>query len=212
MKVVSVNVGLPREVEWKGMTVTTGIFKAPVTGEVAVRTLNLDGDRQADLTVHGGPDKAVYAYPAEHYELWRNEMPEMQFPFGAFGENLTVEGLTEETLHIGDQLGIGTARFVVTQPRMPCFKLGIRFGNEEMIKRFLRAGRSGFYLAVLQEGSVSVGSDISILDRDENQVRISDIQRLYLHQETNRDVLDRAMRVAALPQSWRKWFIEPVAL
>jgi MOSC domain-containing protein YiiM len=179
MKVISVNVGLPREVAWNGGRVTTGIFKSPVSGSVPVRRLNLDGDRQADLTVHGGPYKAVYAYPIEHYPKWRDELPELELPMGSFGENLTVEGLDENTLHIGDRLRIGTSVLVVTQPRMPCYKLGIRFQRDDMIKRFLASGRSGFYFSVEEEGEVSAGTGIEILSRDPNQVRVVDIQLLY---------------------------------
>jgi MOSC domain-containing protein YiiM len=208
MRVVSVNVGLPREVDWNGGRIATGIFKEPVSGSVAVGRLNLDGDRQADLTVHGGAYKAVYAYPAEHYPRWRTEVPEVQFPYGAFGENLTVEGFDEDTLHIGDRLRIGTAVLAVTQPRMPCYKLGIRFGRDDMIKRFLASGRSGFYFLVEEEGKVSAGAEIEVLSRDPNQVRVADIQRLYLHQNKDATLLDRAVQVRALPERWRQWLVE----
>jgi len=208
MKVISVNVGLPREVASNGGRVTTGIFKSPVSGSVPVRRLNLDGDRQADLTVHGGPYKAVYAYPIEHYPKWRGELPELELPMGAFGENLTVEGLDENTLHIGDRLRIGTSVLVVTQPRMPCYKLGIRFQRDDMIKRFLASGRSGFYFSVEEEGEVSPGSGIEILSRDPHEVRVADIQLLYLHQNKDATLLDRAVQVDALPDSWHTWLIE----
>ena len=208
MKVISVNVGLPREVASNGGRVTTSIFKSPVSGSVPVRRLNLDGDRQADLTVHGGPYKAVYAYPIEHYPKWRGELPELELPMGAFGENLTVEGLDENTLHIGDRLRIGTSVLVVTQPRMPCYKLGIRFQRDDMIKRFLASGRSGFYFSVEEEGEVSPGSGIEILSRDPHEVRVADIQLLYLHQNKDATLLDRAVQVDALPDSWRTWLIE----
>ena len=207
MKVISVNVGLPRTVEWHGALVETGIFKEPVSGSVPLRRLNFDGDRQADLTVHGGPYKAVYAYPVEHYPVWKAEHPELEFPFGAFGENLTVEGLDEDTLHIGDRLRVGTAALVVTQPRIPCYKLGIRFQRDDMIKRFLASGRSGFYFSVEKEGEVSAGSGIEILSRDPHQVRVADIQLLYLHQNKDVKLLDRAVEVSALPESWRQWLI-----
>ena len=145
MKLLSVNVGLPREIEWKGKIVRTSIFKAPVPGRIRVAKLNVEGDQQSDLTVHGGIDKAVYAYPSEHYAFWRHELPGVELPSGVFGENFTTEGLLEETLHIGDRLRIGSSEFVVTQPRMPCFKLGIRFNRPDMVKRFLQSGRTGFY-------------------------------------------------------------------
>lgn len=175
MKVLSVNVGGPREVQWRGHTVRTSIWKSPVEGRVRVRTLDLDGDEQSDLTVHGGADKAVYVYPGEHYAFWRGAVPSMDFPFGAFGENLTTEGLLEGSVHIGDRLRAGSAEFVVTQPRFPCYKLGIRFGTEKMIVRFLRSGRSGFYLAVLREGDVGAGDAIESIGGDAESLSIADV-------------------------------------
>ena len=149
MQVVSVNVGLPRDVLWKGRTVTTGIFKEPVAGRVQVRKFNLDGDKQADLSVHGGADKAVYLYPVEHYAYWRRELPDMELPWGMFGENLTTEGLLEDGVNIGDRFRVGSAEVVVTQPRMPCQKLAIRFGRSDIIKRFLASGRTGLYVRTM---------------------------------------------------------------
>ncbi len=158
MKIISVNVGLPREVVWKGITVRTAIFKESVAGSVAIRGLNLAGDQQADLTVHGGSEKAVYVYPVEHYEYWRKQLPDVSFSWGAFGENLTTEGLSEDSLCIGDLLRAGSAILQVTQPRMPCYKLQLRFDRDDMIKRFLVSGRSGFYLSVIEPGHVGAGS------------------------------------------------------
>src|SRR6202040_4302110 len=158
MRILSVNVALPREVTWQGKLVTTGIFKEPIEGSVMLRTLNLDGDGQADLTVHGGVSKAVYAYPSEHYDYWRKELPGMDLPWGMFGENLTTTGLSEDELHIGDRLQIGSAVLLVRQPRMPCYKLAAKFQREDMIERFLRSGRSGFYFSVEQEGEVAAGN------------------------------------------------------
>ena len=166
MKLVSINVGLPREVEWQGRTVRTSIWKEPVSGPVVVRRLNLDGDRQSDLTVHGGAYKAVYGYPAEHYPFWREQLGLPDLAPGAFGENFTTEGLLETRVRIGDRLRIGTAEFVVTQPRMPCFRLQIRFGRLDMVRRFLRSGRSGFYLAVTREGEVTAGDEIALAASD----------------------------------------------
>jgi MOSC domain-containing protein YiiM len=157
MKLICVNVGLPREVTWKGKTVTTGIFKEPVSERVMVRSLNLDGDRQADLTVHGGADKAVYVYPFEHYDYWRGELPDTELPLGIFGENFTLTRLREEEVNIGDCFHIGTVNLMVTQPRLPCYKLRIRFGRPDMVKRFLASRRAGFYFRVLQEGEVGAG-------------------------------------------------------
>jgi MOSC domain-containing protein YiiM len=208
MKVASVNVGLPREVNWRGRRVTTGIFKEPFEGAVKVRYLNLDGDRQADLTVHGGRDKAVYAYAAEHYDFWRKELPDMNLPFGMFGENLTAESLFETAVNIGDRLRIGTALFEVTQPRMPCYKLGIRFGRDDIIKKFLQSERSGIYFAVIEEGEIKAGDPIEFVSRDENQVTVTDINRLYTSEKANTDLLYRALKVEALPESWRDYFVE----
>ena len=166
MRVVAVSVGLPREVNWRGRVVETSIFKSPVSGTVRVGRLNLDGDRQSDLTVHGGAEKAVYVYPSEHYQFWRDELPGVELPWGSFGENLTFEGLDEETVHIGDRLRIGTASFVVTQPRMPCYKLALRFDRLDMIKRFLQSGRTGFYLSVSQEGELAAGDSVTLQPGD----------------------------------------------
>jgi MOSC domain-containing protein YiiM len=205
MKLLSVNVGLPREIEFHGKLVRTSIFKSPLSGQVRVATLNLEGDEQSDLSVHGGVHKAVYAYPSEHYAFWREEVPGLDLSWGAFGENFTTEGLLEE-VHIGDRLRVGTAEFAVTQPRMPCFKLGIRFGRPEIVKRFLRSGRTGFYLAVLQEGQVTAGDSIEMLARDEHGVTVADIANLYKTDATNQDLLRRASELPALPPFWRDHF------
>lgn len=211
MRVISVNVGLPRQVVWRGKTVTTGIFKEPVSRRIRLRRLNLDGDRQADLSVHGGPAKAVYAYPAEHYTYWRRELPDRDLPWGTFGENLTIEGLSEDTVRIGDRLRIGTAELVVTQPRLPCFKLGIRFGQPAMVKRFLASRRTGFYLAVLEEGELGAGDPIALVSRADAPVTIADITRLYADGGEEVEGLQRAVRVEALPQDWREYFAERLA-
>jgi len=183
MKIISVNVGRPRDVQWRGHTIKTSIWKSPAEGRVQAHRENLDGDQQSDLSVHGGEDKAVYVYPSEHYEYWRKELPDMELPWGAFGENLTTEGLLETSVRIGDRLRAGTAEFVVTQPRLPCFKLGIRFGSEQMIFRFLRSGRSGFYLAVSREGGVGAGDAIENVGRDPEALSIADVfaQQLVRH-------------------------------
>lgn len=203
MKVVSVNVGQPRLVEWKGTSVLTGIFKDPVEGPVMARKLDLDGDRQADLTVHGGRQKAVYAYPSEHYEYWRRELPKVKFGWGHFGENLTTEGLAEDTVFIGDRLKVGSAIFEVTQPRLPCYKLTIRFNRDDMIQRFLVSRRSGFYFSVVQEGELSAGSKIEFLGREPNRVSVADINQLYFSKVLDPDLLQRALKVDALPMDWK---------
>ena len=206
MNVVSVNVGLPRDVIWKGKTVTTGIFKEPVEGRVPLRTLNLDGDRQADLNVHGGVHKAVYAYPAEHYEFWRRELAGLESPWGLFGENLTVEGLFEDELNIGDRLRIGSAELTVTQPRLPCYKLAVKFGRDDIIKRFLDSGRTGFYFAVQREGEVGAGDSIETISTDAGGLKVADLTRLYLEGKDDAEGLERALTVDALPESWKLYF------
>jgi MOSC domain-containing protein YiiM len=209
MKLVSVSSGLPRETTWQGRTVTTGIFKQPVDGRVALRKLNLDGDRQADLTVHGGEYKAVYCYPIEHYDYWKKELPGRELPAAIFGENFTTEGLLEDSIHLGDQFSIGSAEVIVTQPRLPCYKLGVRFHSDDMVRRFLASGRTGFYFAVTQEGDVGAGDDIAVIARDPNRVPVSEVTRLYIAKSYGHDEvssIQRASRVKALPESWKAYF------
>jgi MOSC domain-containing protein YiiM len=206
MKIVSVNVGLPSEVSWQGKLVTTGIFKEPLDGPVMMRTLNLDGDGQADLTVHGGASKAVYAYPSEHYGYWRTELPGVDLPWGMFGENLTTGGLLEEAVYIGDKFRIGEAEVMITEPRMPCYKLGIKFGRADIIKRFLSSRRTGFYFAVVQEGMVSAGDAAELVGREQNEITVADITRLYGFEKNDLKSLRRAIEVEALPENWKGYF------
>jgi len=206
VKIISLNVGRPRLVLRNGEPVSTSIFKEPIAGRVMMRTLNLDGDRQADLSVHGGPSKAVYVYPAEHYDFWKREFPEMELPWGMFGENFTTTGLLETETNIGDKFRLGAAEVMVTEPRMPCYKLGIRFGRTDIIKRFLQSERTGFYLAVLKEGEVGIGDEFEPLARDVHDVRVSDVTRLYTHEKRNAALLRRAIEVEALPETWREYF------
>jgi len=208
VKVLSVNAGLPREVEWRAKVVLTSIFKAPVPGRVRVTRLNILGDRQSDLSVHGGADKAIYAYPSEHYAFWRNELPGTDFSWGAFGENLTTEGLLEDRVHIGDRFRAGSAEFIVTQPRMPCFKLGIRFNRPDMVKRFLRSGRTGFYLSVLLEGDIGAGDSLKLVAEDDSHITVADVVGLYAADAANQDLLRRASELSSLPESWREYFRE----
>lgn len=211
MKLISVSTGLPQEVTWHGRIVTTGIFKHPVEGRVALRKLNLDGDRQADLTVHGGEYKAVYCYPVANYDYWRRELPGQELPTAIFGENFTTDGLHEDSVHIGDQFSIGTAEVIVTQPRLPCYKLGVRFQSDDMVKRFLASGRTGFYLAVTREGEVGAGDEIKVIAQDPNTVSVSEITRLYIAKRYGDDEVNsagRALRVTALPESWKEYFRE----
>ena len=211
MKVMSVNTGLPRDVVWHGMRVTTGIFKEPAHGRVALRTLNLDGDRQADLSVHGGEYKAVYCYPIAHYDYWKKELAGRELPMGMFGENFTLDGELEGAVHLGDRFSVGSAEVVVTQPRLPCYKLGIRLESDDMVKRFFHSGRTGFYLAVAREGEVGAGDEMTVISRDPNGVPVSQITRLYAAKRYNdADVawVRRALRVEALPEGWRGYFRE----
>ena len=221
MKLVSVNTGMPREVSWHGRMVTTAIFKKPASGRVALRKLNLDGDRQADLTVHGGEHKAVYCYPLAHYGYWRKELPGRELPMGMFGENFTIDDggpglpggqeLPEESVHLGDRFSIGTTEVVVTQPRLPCYKLGVRFGSDDMVKRFLASGRTGFYVAVLREGEVGAGDEIEVISGEANAVAVSEITRLYVAKrfgDAEIRAVRRALRVEELPESWKEYFRE----
>jgi MOSC domain-containing protein YiiM len=231
MKVISLNVGLPREVMWRGSSVSTGIYKEPVDGRVALRRLNLDGDRQADLTVHGGEYKAVYCYPLEHYDYWKKELPDRDLPMGVFGENFTLvdspvegyspgdgaasdeSGLPEARVHLGDRFQVGSAEIVVTQPRLPCYKLGIRFESDDMVRRFLVSGRTGFYVAVTREGEVGAGDEMKVLSRDPTGVSISEIVRLYTKKSYSRAdaaLVERASQVEEFPDSWRQYLYERV--
>ena len=208
MKLISVNVGLPKLVLSRGEPVSTGIYKHPVTKRIALRKLNLEGDRQADLSVHGGPYKAVYGYPSEHYEFWRREFPGMNLPWGMFGENFTTEGMFEDELNIGDKFKVGTATVMVTQPRLPCYKLGIKFGRTDILRRFLQSGRTGFYFSVIEEGEVGVGDELDLLEKSRHGVRVSDITRLYVSGTDDTELLQRASAVEELPESWRAYFQE----
>lgn len=204
--VVSVNVGRPRAVQWKNSPITTAIFKQPVSGPVEVRTLNLEGDGQADLRVHGGWDKAVYVYASEHYALWQAERPELDVTLGNFGENLTTVGLVDADVNVGDVFRVGTAKLIVTQPRLPCFKLGIAMGREEFTAEFLDRGLLGFYFAVIQEGVLSAGDPIIALRRDPHGFKVTDITRLYAHDRDDVEGLQRAVAVEVLPEGWRNYF------
>jgi MOSC domain-containing protein YiiM len=211
MTLVSVNVGLPREITWHGQLVRTSIYKQPVEGRVALRTLNLDGDRQSDLRVHGGTEKAVYCYPIEHYTYWKDELPGQELPIGVFGENFTTQGLDESNVHIGDEFSIGSAAIVVTQPRLPCYKLAARFQSDDMVRRFLASGRTGFYFAVTREGDVGAGDAITIVARDPNAVPVAEITRLFVAKTWSTDDADsavRALRIAVFTDSWKELFRE----
>jgi len=206
MKLLAISVGTPRDVQWRGRDVQTSIYKTPVSGRVHVTRDNVGGDRQSDLSVHGGPDKAVYAYPSEHYGYWRRELPDADLPWGAFGENFTTEGLLEDDVLVGDRYRIGTVELVVTQPRMPCYKLAIRFGHPDVVKRFLESRRSGFYLAVDREGDVGAGDAIERLARSEKRLSIADVVALYGADSANQPLLGVASDHPSLPAAWREYF------
>lgn len=211
MKLLSVNTGLPREVHVNGQRVCTSIWKSPREGRVRVETLNIEGDEQSDLTVHGGTAKAVYCYPSEHYAFWGGELPGIDLPWGVFGENLTTDGLLETDVFIGDRFRAGTAEFLVTQPRQPCFKLGIRFGREDMIRRFLISGRSGFYVAVVREGEIAAGDPIAFTTRARNSMSVAAIMDLRLDDEGKVHELRRAAAIVELAGGWRDHFRKRLA-
>jgi MOSC domain-containing protein YiiM len=206
MRVVSLNVGLPRPVTYRGKIVQTAIWKDPVDGPVPILGDNLVGDRQADLRVHGGRDKAVYAYPCEHYAWWRERLPAADLGWGAFGENLTVEGLSEDRAHIGDRFRIGGAELLVTQPRTPCFKLGIKFGRPQIVKEFLRSERSGFYFAVVRAGEIRRGDAITLVHEEPDSMTVTEIVRLSVADAVEPAVLRRAAVLPGLAAVWRQEF------
>lgn len=213
MRLISLNVGMPREVMWHGRRVTTGIFKEPVPGRIALRKLNLDGDGQADLNVHGGEYKAVYCYQVGHYDYWKAQLPGRELPWGAFGENFTVDGPPEDEIFLGDRYAVGSAEVVVTQPRLPCYKLGLKFQSDDMLKRFFDARRHGFYLAVTREGEVGGGDEMKLVSPDPNQVAVSEIMRLYAQKSYNADdvaAMRQVLKVDAVPESWKEYFRERV--
>ena len=212
MKVLSVNVGLPRKIQYNGQIINTAIFKDPVKGPIMLRKLNLDGDRQSDLTVHGGIDKAVYSYPVEHYDYWGKQFPDTDLMWGMFGENFTTEGLLEDAVNVGDQFQIGSAMLVATQPRMPCYKLGVRFGRMDVIRRFMTSGRPGIYFKILKEGEVKTGDKIKNIKRDKNNVTVKDIVSLYIS-KNHIDIIEmmrRAIKIRDLPEGWRYEFEQKI--
>ena len=184
-----------------------GIFKKPVSGRVALRTLNLDGDRQADLSVHGGPYKAVLCLPFEHHEYWRRQLPGVDLPLGMFGENFTTEGLAEDELHVGDRFRIGSCTVMVRQPRMPCYKLAARFQRDDMIERFLHSSRSGFYFSVEQEGEVGVGDSFELISQNQAGITIAEMNRLFVREKYNQDLLQKAIATVPLPETWHEYFL-----
>ena len=197
---------MPKDLLSGDRVILTGIIKTPISGPVRVRTLNLEGDGQADLTVHGGVDKAIYLYPSEHYGFWRQELGE-ELPWAALGENLTIAGVTETNISIGDHLGIGTAVLAVSQPRLPCFKLAAKFQRDDMVQRFLDSRRTGFYARVVQEGELQAGDAIVVFREDPARVTIREITDLYLTRHPERKDVNRVLSVAGLAASWREHFM-----
>lgn len=211
MKLISLNVGLPREVEFEGNLIKTGIYKSPKEGRIALRRLNLEGDRQADLSVHGGPDKAVYSYPSEYYPFWRVQYPNIEMNWGMFGENFTTSGLFEDEVNVGDEFEVGSSKLSAVQPRMPCFKLGVKFGTVTVIRKFFASGKPGIYFRVLREGEVAAGDEIKMTKRDEHNITIKDIMKLYTSEKSNIEKLKNAVNVPALPESWRIFFLSTLS-
>jgi MOSC domain-containing protein YiiM len=208
MKIISLNVGLPRRFEYHNLDVTTSIFKSAVDGPRLLRRMNIDGDCQSDLSVHGGKNKAVYAYPSEHYDYWREQLPDYEFTWGNFGENFTTEGLLEENAFIGDQYRVGEATVKIVQPRLPCYKLGLRFDRPDMVKRFLLSRRSGVYFSVVQEGMVAAGDTFERTHEDPRRISLADINRTYLEPEKNVDLLRRIVEEQVLPHGLHVEFSE----
>ncbi|MBS1810739.1 MAG: MOSC domain-containing protein [Acidobacteria bacterium] len=206
MKLISVNVAQPREICWKDRVVSTGIFKEPIAGRVAVRKHNLDGDRQADLSVHGGAAKAVYAYASEHYDFWREELPDVEFAWGKFGENLTTQGLSEDAAFVGDHFRMGSSILMVTQPRLPCYKLAAKFNRDDIIERFLHRGRSGIYFSVIEEGELGAGDKIELLQREQTEISIATVVQIFLGQIIDPSLIEKAAALSVLPPFWRKRF------
>lgn len=203
MRVLSVNVGLPRPVTWKGRTFTTAFFKEPVAGRVAVGPTQVAGDRQADPRVHGGPDKAVYAYSSDHYPFWRGELGELELPPGSFGENLTLEGGDEREVRIGERWRVGDVELVVTEPRLPCFKLAARFRRPDLVRRFLASRRTGFYLAVRRPGELGAGDPVERLGSDPDAITIFELVELHATGAADLDLVERALRTPGLTAGWR---------
>ena len=212
MKLISINVGLPVKVKFGNEIVTTGIFKNPVDKRIKIKKLNLEGDRQADLTVHGGLDKAVYSYSSEYYDFWKQEFPDISFNWGMFGENLTTEGLFESQVNIGDVFQIGSSQIAATQPRMPCYKLGVKFGRMDVIKKFLESEKSGIYFKVVKEGEIGVNDTIKLIKKDNNNVTIKNIVEIITKDnKESTTLMERAVKILDLPNGWKQYFLEKLS-
>lgn len=206
MQLLSINVGRPQLVQFNGRTISTAIFKRPIEGEVAVAEMGLAGDEQSDKQVHGGVDKAVYAYDEADYDWWRGELDGRDLSPGEFGENLTVRGLPSGEVSIGDRYRIGSVLLEVTQPRQPCAKLGIRMQMPTFVKQFHQAGRPGFYLRVIEPGMLEAGDSIELVERPADTLSIADIYHLHFDASADAEALSRAINLTRLSDSWRSSF------
>lgn len=206
MRILSVNVGLPRSVEWGGRMITTGIFKQPVAGPVSLGLLNFAGDGQADLTVHGGPDKAVYAYDYSHYTYWRHQIARNNWTPGLFGENLTTDCLLESEVRIGDLFRVGSALLRAVQPRLPCYKLNVRFADPGMTRHFAHAGRSGIYFRVVEPGAVQAGDAMTLLEVANTDITIQTVSQIILNRQSDADLLAQLVALPHLPDSLKRMF------
>jgi MOSC domain-containing protein YiiM len=192
-KILSLCVSMSKPINFQGRVVHTGIYKEPVQGRVALRALNLDGDEQADLTVHGGLEKALYTYASEHYPFWQEQLPDTKLPWGAFGENLTTERLFESTVCIGDEFRVGTAVIRVTQPRLPCYKLAIKIGRNDIVRRFIKSGRSGIYFSVVKEGVIAAGDELIYVRGDEHKVTVREVAELFIRKSQDVEQIERIL-------------------
>lgn len=206
MKLESIFVGKPTEVTVDDKVVETGIYKSRISGPVYVSETQIEGDGQADLSVHGGIDKAVYAYPAEHYVFWKAERDDLLFEPGVFGENLSVSGMTEDQVCVGDVFQVGAVKLKVTTPRMPCFKLGIKMGDPRFVKDFMQAEKNGFYLKVLQEGEIEAGDSIKKVEEDGYSLSILEMVQLYTTRKYDENLMRKAVTSPSLPEDWREYF------
>jgi MOSC domain-containing protein YiiM len=207
-KLLSLNVGMPQyRFVVQGRPVATAIYKFPVEGPILLRGVNLDGDAQADLKNHGGPDKAVYCYPSENYPFWRGEFPEMEMPWGTFGENLTTVGLREDEVQIDDRFRVGTAVIEVSQPRYPCSKLAMKFGRPDMIRRFLHSGRPGIYFRVVKEGVMEAGNEIEQLEGERSGISVCNVVHL-ANGEMDRGLISKVLDLPRLPFFWKERILE----
>ena len=206
MKLLSVNIGQPKEVVYQGKTLKTGIYKYPVSHAVNVHKIGVTGDVQVDTKYHGGVEKAVYIYPAEHYDFWKNELPETDFPLGAFGENLTITGATDSQVNIGDIFKVGEVELQVTMPRIPCYKLNIRFDSNLFLKKFYASQRWGFYCTTLKEGKIQIGDEITLLRKDEGNFTVAEFTQLYTSKTPMPALLAKALNTISLSEKRKEKF------